>query len=308
MDDFFNKTEYSQNDINLLVENGAEESLYLEFKGRDALGKNEKKKDEIAKDISSFANSDGGIIIYGIDEKTKNVSFIDGEEFTKEWIEQIINSRIQRKIDNLIIYPIRFDEDIKKSVYVIKIPQSYNAPHLSSDKRFYKRSNSVNIPMEEYDIRNTYNRTDKTYLKIEEVEVESGGSMGGGIQYINVDFYVNFQIKNVGNSIENNYKLELHVPKNVYSSTPGIINYIQRNTDKHIIFSFPNSCPIFQDEVTTICKIMIRITKQNYSQLKNDKFIAKLYFSSGKEIREFEITDKLKYQGRILTEDNFRYN
>ena len=33
------------------------------------MSKDDKKKAEIAKDVSAFANSDGGIILYGIEEQ-----------------------------------------------------------------------------------------------------------------------------------------------------------------------------------------------------------------------------------------------
>ena len=81
--------------------------------------KDDKKKNEIAKDVSAFANSDGGIIIYGISEighKADSYSFVDGDIFTKEWLEQIINSNIQKRINNIRIIPLRQDGNIKRTV------------------------------------------------------------------------------------------------------------------------------------------------------------------------------------------------
>ncbi len=95
MKDFYEKTEYSYEDIIGLIENEVEESIYLDFKDAKALDKSDNKKKDISKDVSSFANSDGGIIVYGIAEenhKASSVSFINGNEYTKEWLEQIINS------------------------------------------------------------------------------------------------------------------------------------------------------------------------------------------------------------------------
>jgi len=88
---------------------------------------------EIVKDVSSFANSAGGMIIYGIKELNHvadSFTFIDGNIYTKEWIEQVIQSGIQRKIEGLKIFPVRFDDNIEKSIYVIKIPESFSAPHI----------------------------------------------------------------------------------------------------------------------------------------------------------------------------------
>ena len=78
----FDKERYTFADIQYLIDNGVEESIHLDFKAAGALAKDDKKKNEIAKDVSAFANSDGGIIIYGISEsghKADSYSFVDGD-------------------------------------------------------------------------------------------------------------------------------------------------------------------------------------------------------------------------------------
>ena len=60
--------EWTLDKINQYITNGIEENLHLDYKGAHSLEKNDKKKDEISKDISAFANSDGGVIIFGIKE------------------------------------------------------------------------------------------------------------------------------------------------------------------------------------------------------------------------------------------------
>src|SRR3990170_4188073 len=104
MKDFFAKEEYTEQDINDLISNKVEESINLEFKSNDSIGSEPSKKKELSKDVSSFANSAGGIIIYGINENNnvaESPSFINGNVFTKEWIEQVIHSNIHRKIDEI---------------------------------------------------------------------------------------------------------------------------------------------------------------------------------------------------------------
>jgi predicted HTH transcriptional regulator len=80
-----NFQEINQDYIESLIESGIEESLHLDYK--ESLGSNA----EIAKDISSFANSDGGNIIYGIiEEKNKpiGIKLIKGRD-VRERIDQI---------------------------------------------------------------------------------------------------------------------------------------------------------------------------------------------------------------------------
>jgi predicted HTH transcriptional regulator len=159
---------YNENYITNLLATKAEENTYLEFKRADSLiihpdnkSKNlEEIKNEIAKDVSAFANSDGGVLIYGIAEENHvatDYSFIDGNIFTKETLEQIINSRIHRKIEGFHIEPIRFNNDIEKTIYVIEIPRSINVPHQTKDKKFYiekkflrRLKNWKNLRLENY--------------------------------------------------------------------------------------------------------------------------------------------------------------
>lgn len=161
--DFLKKTKYTEKDLRYLIETQAEESTYLDFKAAGALEKTNEKRAEIAKDVSAFANSDGGIIVYGITEENhvaSNFSFIDGNEFTKEWLERVINDGIQRRILGIQIFPIRVNGDIKQTVYVVKIPRSVNTPHLCVKRHiYYRRYSFESVPMEEYEIRELYNRT-----------------------------------------------------------------------------------------------------------------------------------------------------
>lgn len=118
---------YNIETIKSFINNEIEESIHIEFKSSGALSKKDNEKKEVSKDVSAFANSDGGIIIYGIEEKNhkaNDFSFIDGNEYTKEWLEQIISSTISRNISDLKIYPIRNNSEITETIYVVQIPSS----------------------------------------------------------------------------------------------------------------------------------------------------------------------------------------
>jgi len=96
--------------INRYISAQYEESMSLEFKSGASLKKNDSGKQEIAKDVSAFANSEGGVLIYGIEEENHvatRLSPFNGNEFTKEWLEQVIMSNINRKVEGIIIDPIR---------------------------------------------------------------------------------------------------------------------------------------------------------------------------------------------------------
>lgn len=294
MSDYLKYT-YTKKDIDDFINNHTEESINLDFKRGDALRKGfdqkdaEKVKSDIAKDVSSFANSDGGIIVYGIEEKNHKANkkhFVNGNEFTKENLEQIINSRIQRKIDGLIIDPIRYDEKIEQTIYVVKIPRSLNAPHLTSEKKFYKRYNFEAVAMEEYEVRNLYLRQEKTELIISPLKIRGSS---GNMQYrkfINYNIRIEFNIENIGQSIEKLYKLEVKVPKQIaynsnrFGQQQFFKNY-SREEGEYLIYIFPNSSPLFQNELLAVCSAELEVNKRHMEIIRNQPILTKLYYSSG---------------------------
>ena len=56
-------------ELQRLIDEGIEESLTLDYKSSGALS-NSKARAELCKDVSAFANSIGGTILYGMAVKT----------------------------------------------------------------------------------------------------------------------------------------------------------------------------------------------------------------------------------------------
>jgi hypothetical protein len=305
---------YSIKDIEEILNNNTEESINLDFKRGDALKNVEENKKEIAKDVSAFANSDGGLIIYGIAEKNykaDSYAFVDGNQITKEWLEQIINSRIHRKIDELTIDPIRIDNTIEQTIYVVKIPRSLNAPHQTSHKKFYKRYNFESVEMEEYEIRNLYTRQDKTSLKIARPRIFGSPSMSQGEKIIKFRVSMEFNIENTGKMIEKVYKMEIKIPRLVAASSDphGLQDFFKnllRHEETYSFFSIPNSSPLFQNEYTTIGKVEIYITKDNFASIVDNEIQLKLYYSNGIDEYHFNLSKLLQYKDRQLSLDCFQ--
>lgn len=159
-------------DIENLILNQIEENIHLDYKAADALQKTDGKKKEISKDISAFANSDGGIVIYGVKEFTEpskkylpeKIDPIDRNLISKEWLEQVINSNVSPRIDGIKITPISVVNENDKVIYLVEIPKS-NTAHQAGDQRYYKRFNFESVAMYDYEIRDVMNR--KKFPKIE---------------------------------------------------------------------------------------------------------------------------------------------
>jgi predicted HTH transcriptional regulator len=63
--------EWTETDIQAFITEQRPEDLSLEYKAADALSKDERKKAEISKEVSAIANSAGGAVVYGINERKK---------------------------------------------------------------------------------------------------------------------------------------------------------------------------------------------------------------------------------------------
>lgn len=158
----------TEEDILNLIKYQVKESSYLEYKGCDALRKHgnqslDRIKMEISKDVSSFANAGGGTIVYGVIDDGHIPKNIDNNRFspqkiTKEWLENVIDSNIRRKIDSIKIYQIELQiTNPGKVIYSVNIPQSLQGAHQAKYKKYYQRRNFKAEPMEDYQIRDVMN-------------------------------------------------------------------------------------------------------------------------------------------------------
>lgn len=162
----------SREDLEKLIVHQVPEDIHLDYKQSDAIG--HKQRDEIAKDVSAFANSDGGLIIYGVIEEghlpVRIDDGVDHQKFSREWLDQVIRSNITPRVDSLKISQVPVSSS--RSVYSVLIPKSFRGPHQAPSKHYYKRYNFSSAPMEDYEINDVRQRR-RTVLPLVSIDVRS---------------------------------------------------------------------------------------------------------------------------------------
>jgi hypothetical protein len=166
-----NQMAWTAEQIQDLIDKKIEEGPRLDYKAAAALGRSDSKKNDITKDISAFANSAGGTVIYGLKEfdddarkhLPEKIDPVDGKEFSREWIDQIIG-QISPRIANLRITPVRAGSEAWHTCYVVEVPQGHTA-HQARDLRYYRRYNFESVPMADHEIRDVMNRREHPNLE-----------------------------------------------------------------------------------------------------------------------------------------------
>ena len=162
-------SQFDETKILFLLDNKVREDVNLDYKSIKALDKTSLTINGISKDVSAFANSAGGNIIYGIEDDKHIPISIDGTSEIgdkKEWLEQIINSNIQPRIEGITVYLLLFKSQPEKGVLIVNIPMS-NTAHQANDRKYYHRYGSESQPMEDYQVKQTMNRGREPLLKLE---------------------------------------------------------------------------------------------------------------------------------------------
>lgn len=117
------------------VEQGVAEADDLDWK--QALPpKDEKKLREFAKDVASFANSRGGMLVYGVDERDEHAVHppigVDNGERARQRLRALAAQRIRPPVAGLQV--VAFDGDAgQPGLLVVAVPASPDAPHVIGD-------------------------------------------------------------------------------------------------------------------------------------------------------------------------------
>ncbi|MFH7325275.1 helix-turn-helix domain-containing protein [Desulfurivibrio sp. C05AmB] len=128
--------------------------------------------------VSSFANSSGGDIVYGIQEAEGkpvsangvNVKNIDQEKLR---LEQLIRNGIEPSIPNVQIHTIHIAED--RYIVVIRPHKSWSSPHrvsLNDHSKFYGRNSAGRYPFDVGELKTAFLLTENISNRIRNFKAE----------------------------------------------------------------------------------------------------------------------------------------
>ena len=188
----FHDSDWWSSEFKRLLEEQQPEDLHLDYKDKRSLlphtnggGLNRQKRaDDVSKDVSSFLNSDGGVLVYGVPETDDpnatggtpaapipvdscdpdKIGFERGE-ITKETIEHLITDNIQPKPGPELFQIVEVEHE-GRIVFIVEIAVGVGDVWQAKDKKYYRRSHYKSEPMEHYEINMVRDRDVAPNLKL----------------------------------------------------------------------------------------------------------------------------------------------
>lgn len=139
------KHSWTEADLKALI--GQHESIRTEFKSGKLLEDQQQNKwvADLSKEVSAFANTEGGELFLGINEDRKSkprvAEEIDGILSTlgPERLQQLIEGNVFPYLPGLRVHPVKLTSIPDRVAFVIHVPQGSTA-YQANDGRYYGRS------------------------------------------------------------------------------------------------------------------------------------------------------------------------
>lgn len=162
--------------IQAYISSKQEETLQLEFKtvtSPDMSSRDDKRNFAVA--LSGFANSAGGLIIWGVNAK-KNSDGIDCAISSSEIpsvalfesrLVELTGDAVSPRIDGILHKA--FPEEDGRGFAVTLVPESDSGPHMAKlgEDRYFKRSGPSFYRMEHFDIADMFGHRRRARLRVE---------------------------------------------------------------------------------------------------------------------------------------------
>jgi|GEM_PF-3083192 len=178
-------------EIQALVARAEQETVDLDFKNKvdPSHGAADKKDREIlAQTLTAFANSMGGLAVFGVDCRTvagvdeaSAVNEISGIRRFASDVKTNIPNLAMPRLEDVTVDFIENPAQPDKGVLLVSVGRSERRPHRSEaagDKRYYKRSGSNTVQMEHFDVEDAFNRMTSAKLEFGKLTTRNSGGAG----------------------------------------------------------------------------------------------------------------------------------
>lgn len=165
-----------------LVEAHTPEGAYLELK-RELPGRDERGRHEFVADVSAFANSSGGDLLYGIEEDgdgcAAGISPLTGNpDVEARALQDALMNRIEPRIPGIQMQTIGVAGGF---VLAIRVPQSWAGPHrVKTNQHFFIRENGRKRPLDVPEVRGLFLRSDQQAQRVRDFRTERLGKILSG--------------------------------------------------------------------------------------------------------------------------------
>jgi predicted HTH transcriptional regulator len=139
------KLSWTEADLKELI--GQPESIRREFKSGRLLDSNQEGKwvEQLSKEVSAFANTEGGELFLGVEEDKKSkprvATALDGvlAGIPPERLQQLVEGNVSPYLPGIRVNRVQLPERQGRVVLIIRIPQGSTA-YQANDGRYYGRS------------------------------------------------------------------------------------------------------------------------------------------------------------------------
>jgi Putative DNA-binding domain len=163
-----------------LVSERQQEDVSLEFKTKadpntGALNRDDKRN--LAKELCAFSNSMGGLIVWGVaarkdqddvDCATEPKPIVNIERFKSD-VKRLISQALMPRHEGILVEAIPAAQPTGAGYLAIYVERSERRPHRAElgVGRYFKRIGDSSVPMEHYDIEDSFKRLVVPWLEVE---------------------------------------------------------------------------------------------------------------------------------------------
>lgn len=205
--------------INEFIDTRQSEELFLDFKRSSDDGKgsrlHDKDRNNLSKAISGFGNSEGGIILWGVDcSKDFDGSDVAKAKYTIQnvkrfmsWVEGVISGCTVPPHNGVQNHPVDIDSEGNGFV-VTYIPKSDYAPHQEiPSRRYYIRAGSSFVPTPHDVLAGMFGKRPQPKIKVKISFQSIGKASPDGIHIVYA-----FDIGNEGRGLAKNLFANILIP------------------------------------------------------------------------------------------------